>query len=259
MKWFKRLIIYLSQIHIYPLKTLLSLRSIPKYLQDIRVFKANSSKGFDIRYYPCLLDRKEPAAILGEYFWQDLFIAKRIIEDNPQRHIDVGSRVDGFIAHLACVRQVEVFDIRPLTKKIQNVMFRQWDIRNPDQELIGVADCVSCLHTLEHIGLGRYGDPIDQDGWKKGLSSLARLVRPGGGLWLSVPIGMQRVEFNAHRVFAPKTIDDEAKLHQLRLAEFHFWEGEGLYQSNSIESDFRRLARINYALGIFYFRLNSDN
>jgi hypothetical protein len=65
---------------------------------------------------------------------------------------------------------------------------------------------------------------------------------------------MQRVEFNAHRVFAPKTIYDEAKLHHLKLTEFHFLEGECLKQSNIIDRDFDRLALVNYALGIFYFR-----
>jgi len=258
MQYLKRLFFFFGQIYIYPLKTLLSLKKLPNYLQDISKFKRQSGEDFDIKYYPCLLDKNEHAASLGEYFWQDLFVAKRIIDENPTRHIDVGSRVDGFIAHIACIRPVEVFDIRPLTVKIGNVSFNQWDISNPDPELIGVADCVSCLHTLEHIGLGRYGEPIDPDGWRKGLSSRARLGKPGGGLWLSVPIGMQRVEFNAHRVFAPQTIDDEAKLHHLKLTEFHFLEGDCLKQSNSID-DFDRLAKIGYALGIFYFKLYSDS
>ena len=259
MRYFKQLIFLFGQIYIYPIKTLLSLKALPKYLQDMRKFKRQSSNDFDVKYYPCLLDKNESAANLGEYFWQDLFVAKRIINENPTRHIDVGSRVDGFIAHLACIRPVEVFDIRPLTAKIENVSFKHWDITNPDQEFIGVADCVSCLHTLEHIGLGRYGDPIDPDGWRKGLFSLASLVKSGGGLWLSVPIGVQRVEFNAHRVFAPKTINDEAMLNHLRLTEFHYLEAERLKQSNSIDSDFDRLAKISYALGIFYFKLYSDS
>jgi SAM-dependent methyltransferase len=69
-------------------------------------------------------------------------------------------------------------------------------------EYISYSDSVSCLHALEHFGLGRYGDPIDPDGHLKGLAALSRLVRPGGVLYLSVPIGPDRIEFNAHRVFS---------------------------------------------------------
>jgi hypothetical protein len=162
------------------------LRRYPGFLNERNAFLKMAGKKFGSSWHfsqwPILLDRDADSASLGEYFWQDLFVAKRIINENPTRHVDVGSRVDGFIAHLACVRPVEVFDIRPLSAKIENVSFKQWDITNPDQELIGDADCVSCLHTLEHIGLGRYGDPIDPDGWKKGLSSLAGLVKLGGAM-----------------------------------------------------------------------------
>jgi hypothetical protein len=246
---------YLYAVNINPLSIARSLIGIPRFLSDRRqFFRSVNEHEWPIRSYPILSEWNSESANLGEYFWQDLFVAKQIISENPARHVDVGSRVDGFIAHLACIRPVEVFDIRPLTARIDNVSFNQWDATNPDPKLTGVADCVSCLHTLEHIGLGRYGDPIDPDGWKKGLSSLARLVMPGGGLWLSVPIGIQHVEFNAHRVFAPKTINDEAKLHHLKLSEFHFLEGECLNQSLSIDNDFERLASVNYALGIFYFK-----
>jgi len=65
------------------------------------------------------------------------------------------------------------------------------------------ADSVSCLHALEHFGLGRYGDPVDFDGWHKGLEGLTRMVQHNGVLYLSVPTGsQQRIEFNAHRVFS---------------------------------------------------------
>ena len=70
-------------------------------------------------------------------------------------------------------------------------------------ELVNSADSVSCLHALEHFGLGRYGDPVDFDGWHKGLQGLTRMVQAQGLLYLSVPTARdQRIEFNAHRVFS---------------------------------------------------------
>ena len=137
----------------------------PAFLKQKSLFLKMGGVAWNVRNYPVLLDRAVQSATLGEYFWQDLYIAKRIIEANPVRHIDVGSRVDGFIAHLACVRAVEIFDIRPLSARIENVSFQQWDITDSKQEFGEIADCLSCLHTLEHIGLGRYGDPLDPDGW----------------------------------------------------------------------------------------------
>jgi len=252
---------FLRALGFDPIKILSSVRALPLYWRDLSIFRGNLNKSeWSLRKHPILDERNAESAILGEYFWQDLFVAKRVIESSPGRHIDVGSRVDGFIAHVACVRSVEVFDIRPLTSIIPNVTFTQWDITNPREDMNGVADCVTCLHTLEHFGLGRYGDPLDTDGWKKGLASLASLLRAGGGLWLSVPIGVQRIEFNAHRVFSPITIRDEAERAGLAVAEFHYLEGEQLFQSTDIDEDMHRLGRVDYGLGIFYFTRNQrDN
>lgn len=167
-----------------------------RYFHDRKQYKDQEDvSNWPVAYYPVLADMYAESACLGEYFWQDLFVAKKIINSNPKRHIDIGSRVDGFIAHLACYREVEVFDIRPLSAKIENVKFTQWDITSRQEEFFSIADCVTCLHTLEHIGLGRYGDALDPQGWEIGLKSLAQLLKPDGQLWISVPIGKQRVEW----------------------------------------------------------------
>jgi hypothetical protein len=118
----------------------------------------------------------------------------------------VGSRVDGFVAHVAAFRQIHVVDIRPLRLSMPNITFMQCDLMRIPPELVGTADSVSCLHALEHFGLGRYGDPIDADGYKLGLDGLTQLLSKGGVLYLSVPIGRQRIEFNGHRIFAIQTI-----------------------------------------------------
>ena len=63
-------------------------------------------------------------------------------------------------------------------------------------------DSLSCLHALEHFGLGRYGDPVRWDGYLIGFNNLLAVLKPGGKLYISVPIGRPRIEFNAHRVFS---------------------------------------------------------
>jgi len=147
----------------------------------------------------------------GHYFHQDLLVAREIHQRNPSRHIDVGSRVDGFVAHVASFRDIEVIDVRPL-KPTEGIHFIQADVMNLDSNFTGVTDSVSCLHALEHFGLGRYGDPIDPDGWRRGFDSLTRMLQPNGILYLSVPTGQnQRVEFNAHRVFSLPFLRDHVR------------------------------------------------
>lgn len=148
--------------------------------------------------------KQQSGTAKGHYFHQDLMVARRIFESMPEKHVDVGSRVDGFVAHVAAFRPIEVLDIRPMDSKVRNILFKQADLMSPPPEMTGYTDSLSCLHAIEHFGLGRYGDPIDFEGHLKGLNSLYIILKPGGTLYLSCPIGPQRIEFNAHRVFAVK-------------------------------------------------------
>jgi SAM-dependent methyltransferase len=189
-------------------RTLKHAGEIPKFLRDyneLRRQQQASAAQFPFgELYPCLDDRTSNAgSARGHYFHQDLLVARRIFANAPRLHVDVGSRIDGFIAHVAAFREIEVFDVRPLASTIPNVRFRQVDMMAPlDPALRGHCDSVSCLHALEHFGLGRYGDTVDYEGHLKGLDNLKAVLAPGGTLYLSVPIGPQRIEFNAHRVFS---------------------------------------------------------
>ncbi|MEJ2170231.1 MAG: DUF268 domain-containing protein, partial [Desulfobacterales bacterium] len=104
----------------------------------------------------------------------------------------------------AVFRKIEVLDVRPLSTTIPNIIFRQADLMKPDPDLKNYCDSVSSLHAIEHFGLGRYGDTLDYNGHVKGLNSIHGLLKQGGKFYLSVPIGPQRIEFNAHRVFSVK-------------------------------------------------------
>ena len=153
--------------------------------------------------FPCYSDHRNTAGDLPKhYFQQDLYVARQIFLANPTRHIDVGSRIDGFVAHVAAFREIEVVDIRPLGYINENIKFLQLDIIDKDRIPHEICDSLSCLHTIEHIGLGRYGDAINPDGWLTALDNLLWMLRPGGVLYLSAPIGGGSVEFDAHRLFS---------------------------------------------------------
>lgn len=165
--------------------------------------------------YPVFWDRGDQAgSARGHYFHQDLLVAREIFERQPRRHIDVGSRIDGFVAHVASFRDVEVLDVRPLDSAVRGITPIQHDLMALDPTYYAIADSVSCLHALEHFGLGRYGDRVDYDGWRKGLVALTAMLEPDGLLYLGVPTGEpQRVEFNAHRVFSLPFLRDILEHH----------------------------------------------
>lgn len=185
-----------------------SLRGLRPYWRNRAALKAQlaGAPANDFPFgkaYPCLADRYEESGVAaGAYFHQDLRVAQLIHRHNPRRHIDVGSRVDGFVAHVASFREIEVFDIRRLRVSVPNIVFHQHDIMQERPELDRCTDSLSCLHALEHFGLGRYGDPVDAMGYRKGWDNLYRMLAPGGKFYFSVPIGPQRIEFDAHRVFS---------------------------------------------------------
>ena len=242
-----------SQLGLDPRHMLRSLRGLPRYLVDLLRFRKSYQGRLGL--LPCLHDwYEEGGATKSEYFLQDLHVARKIHLAKPEKHVDIGSRVDGFVAHVASFRDIEVFDIRPVTSVIPGVIFRQEDLMCPTRPLTALCDSVSCLHALEHFGLGRYGDPVDPNGYMTGLENMSKLIMAGGVFYLSVPIGQERVEFNAHRVFDPLSLVRLAAANNLVLRDFAWVEpGRALVESPNPDDDIRSLSNLRYALGIFTF------
>lgn len=194
---------------IHPRRILSALRGWRRYVRERSAFRRMSDADAPRwgRELPILTEWDESSGSLGAYFFQDQLVARWVHAESPRRHVDVGSRLDGFIGSLSVFREVEVIDIRPAPARIHGVRFQQLDLMEklPDAWAEST-DSLSCLHTIEHFGLGRYGDPLDPSGHLKGLAQLKRMVAPGGMLYLSTPIGPERIEFNAHRVFSPGTL-----------------------------------------------------
>jgi len=241
-----------------PPRLIRSIRGLPNYIKEWRKFR-QKYKGKMIMV-PCLGDRYEEGGATGnEYFWQDLIVARAIHESKPIKHVDIGSRVDGFIAHVASFRECEVFDIRSITAKVPGVLFRQADLMKLETSAGDIyheyCDSISCLHAIEHFGLGRYGDPINVKGYQHGITNIARLLKPEGTFYLSTPIGEERVEFNANWVFDPNTIVTTANAVGLRLDELTVLDQQGDHETvvRPTAEKLDLLAKEHYRLGIFHF------
>lgn len=226
------------------------------YVVDLlRYRKADASvnSGFPIRLrntFPCLLDRYENAGSLPKhYFLQDLWGARKVFKAGVKRHYDIGSRLDGFIAHCLPFCEVVMLDIRPLQIQIPNLQFQQTNCTDMRE----IPDCsiqsLSSFHAIEHFGLGRYGDPIDPLGHKKAIDEMKRIVCEGGSILFSVPIGEQRIEFNGHRIFDPREVI--ALFKGFELVEFSAIDDDDAFHENVAAENYRAL---QYGCGLFHFK-----
>jgi hypothetical protein len=117
----KRLLLfYLIMFGIDARKTIHSIKQLPYYFRSFQILKRQeviAAKAFPFgKTYPVLTQRfSESGCIDAHYFYQDLLIAKRVFLNAPSLHVDVGSSIDGFVAHVASFRPIEVVDIRPLS------------------------------------------------------------------------------------------------------------------------------------------------
>ncbi len=230
-----------------------SFRGFPSFLRDIRRYnRMNSNPSFRITFndlFPILTDKVEEAGTIGgHYFHQDLWAARKIWQRKPEQHIDIGSRIDGFITHVLVFMPVTVVDIRPIRSTVSGLTFLQDDATELAQFPSNSVQSLSSLHVAEHFGLGRYSDPIDPNACFKFMRALERVLAPNGRLYFSVPVGRERVEFNANRVFAPQTILDSFP--SLKLLSLSAVGDDGNFYENA---DLAAAAKYELGCGLFEF------
>lgn len=247
IKYFKWLLE--SQLGIDFIRLIRFIKNYPRFLYQYftirRLHKVKTS------LKPCLHDSADYASSqLAEYFYQDLFVAQKVFKENPKTLADVGSRVDGYVSNVASFREITVIDIRKLPNNISNVKYLEQDITK-NIESSKSFDMVTCLHALEHFGLGRYGDPIIDNAVELGIKGLTSLLKKDGKLIISTPTGKERIEFNANWVFDAKKLCNIFDSLALEL--------RNIYQFNPINKAFdivdinniNHMSNIEYALTIF--------
>jgi len=221
---------------------------LPRYIRDWFAYsRVNRGKKIKLAdSYPCLSDWVTKTPFDPHYYYQGAWLSRLLIKAKPERHVDVGSSVTMVSVLSASIPMIFV-DYRPLQAGLTNLESIAGNLTHlPFAD--DAIDSLSCLHVVEHIGLGRYGDPIDPEGSRKAVEELQRVLRPGGRLYLSAPIGREQVCFNAHRVFDPETIP--GWLAEMSLKEFSYVNDAGSFFERSLPS---QACENEYACGMYMF------
>ncbi len=235
-------------------------RSLPGFIRDYFQLKQKLAETKDPIPVSINMQMGDKGVNNGElnthYFQQDLLVAQYIHRANPVKHVDIGSRVDGFVAHVASFREIETLDIRPQDTKIDNIRFVVQDIMAVEEAYKNYCDSVSSLHAFEHFGLGRYGDPINPAGPVVAFSNVYEMLKDNGVFYFSTPIGPYRIEFNAHRVFSIQFLMESLFKDKFTIASFSYIDDRGrLYKNVAIDGENSQdNFGCNFGCGIFTLR-----
>lgn len=237
------------------LKKIIRLIQIPFVLPDYWAFlnhSARKEKRFAIRladFHPQLKDKTFATGFDRHYVYHVAWAIRTVLKIKPEFHTDISSSLY-FSATLSAMLPVKFYDYRPANLKLSGLVCERADLT-----ALPFADesikSISCLHTVEHIGLGRYGDPIDPDGDLKAIRELKRVLAPGGSLLFVVPIGQPKIEWNAHRIYSYEMVRE--LFADLNLKEYYLIpelerDGDPRYNAGKNETD-----KLHYACGCFWF------
>lgn len=226
---------------------IVSLFWYPRDLLKYWVLSKYGSQGVSLKIFPQIFDRDPLSHTFDKhYVYMDRWAFKKLLALKPEGHVDVGSSVR-FLSMATTITRVKFLDIRPIKADFENFECVQGSIlRMPFAD--NSVESLSCLHVAEHIGLGRYGDPLDPQGTQKACQELLRVLKPGGRLYFALPIGKTATYFNAHRVHSPKIILEYFR--GLKLLDFAAVDDRGGFINNARMEEFEDSI---YACGMFEF------
>jgi len=226
-----------------------------EFLRDYRTFSRlhqGSERKFAFSWrdrFPCFGEKTGTTAFDRHYVYHPAWAARILAASCPENHVDISSTLN-FCSLVSAFLPVSYFDYRPAELELDNLDSGGADLLALpflDNEL----QSLSCMHVVEHIGLGRYGDIIDPDGDLKAIAELKRVLAPGGNLLFVVPVGRPKIVFNAHRVYSYRQVVDyfsDLDLHQFALIPDRADDG-GLLECAPEEL----VDEQNYGCGCFWF------
>jgi SAM-dependent methyltransferase len=215
--------------------------------------RASLSRRFAVDWsdrLPCLSDRTPSTGFDRHYVYHTAWAARLLARLRPAEHVDVASSLH-FASLVSAFVPVRYFEYRPVELGLSNITCAHADLTSlPFED--GSILSLSCMHVVEHVGLGRYGDEIDPDADLRAMAELRRVLAPGGNLLFVAPVGRARVQFNAHRIYAFDQVRESFA--GLELVQFALIpdraDGFGLIENATKEQADRQ----RYGCGCFWFR-----
>lgn len=226
------------------------------YVADFNNFRKMSNSGTDrfslswVDRYPCLNDKTKETGFDRHYIYHTAWAARIVAQTSPQHHIDISSSLY-FSSIVSAFVPVKFYDYRRADMQLANLTTESADLL----ALPFASDSIkslSCMHVVEHIGLGRYGDQLDPEGDLKAIAELKRVIAEGGSLLFVVPIGRPKIMFNAHRIYSYDQIADYFKdmhLEAFALIPDNPSDGGLIEQASKDMADAQK-----YGCGCFWFK-----
>ncbi len=180
-------------------------RRVARFRTELRTFEKlarDATERFPFSrddLYPQLSDATATTAFDRHYVFHPAWAARILSETRPSEHIDISSTLN-FCAIVSAFVPIRFLDYRPAALDLSNLASMPGDLQALPFPS-GSVESLSCMHTIEHVGLGRYGDAMDYDGDLKAIAELKRVLAPGGNLLFVVPVGKPKIMFNAHRIY----------------------------------------------------------
>jgi len=209
---------------------------------------------FSLRWsdrYPCLNDNTKNTGFDSHYIYHPAWAARILSKTRPKYHVDISSSLH-FCTIVSAFIPIKFYDYRPAKLCLSDLTSDHADITSLPFEENSIQS-LSCMHTVEHIGLGRYGDPIDPDGDLKAIAELKRVLSPNGNLLFVVPIGKDaKIMFNAHRIYTYNQIITYFK--DLHLVGFSLISDNPKLHDFIENADPKLTEQCTYGCGCFWFR-----
>jgi len=200
--------------------------------------------------FPCLNDDSTITGFDTHYLYHVAWAIKKVLNSNVTHHVDISSSLN-FCSSICSVVPTTFIDYRPANIFLDNLNCISGDLTDDDQWLHNKFESVSCMHVVEHIGLGRYGDKLDVNGDIKAMNNLINIIKTTGRLLFVVPIGKPQIFFNAHRVYSAQWITKFFE-RRMKLKEFYFIPGP-IELKPILNCDFSYTENFDYGCGCFEF------
>ena len=224
------------------------------FLRDFYIFKSrNQTSRLSINWmnrYVCLEDKTSTTTFDRHYIYHTAWAARILAKTRPKEHTDISSYLY-FSTLISAFIPIKFYDYRPAQINLNGLETQKADILSLPFKNNSI-DSLSSMHVVEHIGLGRYGDPIDPDGDLKAINELKRVFAKGGQLLFVAPIGKPKIQFNAHRIYSYAQIINYFS--DLTLMDFSLITDDDYKENDFITNASKELAdQQEYGCGCFWF------